>query len=235
MAHDPFPPGFFDRADETPDDRFYAVDRLVTHIDDAAIVAVGDLYDEFGLTGDVLDICSSWISHFHQAPRRLVAMGMNAAELAANTAAAEGVVQRSQYRPDAAVRRLVVRRGHVLRVGRLPHASARRVRRGRSGAPPGGRLRVYVLQSLLSDQGHPRLVVDRRRRPLRHRFHVLRAHRRLRRHPSRSYATQTSGATRSMPCGPVRAPPTALRADRFPPGRPCLNAASTRRHRVPRC
>ena len=93
MAHDPFPPGFFDRADDTPDDRFYAVDRLVTHIDDAAIAAVGDLYDELGLTGDVLDICSSWISHFHQPPRRLVAMGMNAAELAANTAADEWTVR----------------------------------------------------------------------------------------------------------------------------------------------
>jgi len=93
MARDPFPPGFFERADDTPDDRFYTVDRLVTHIDDAAIAAVGDLYDELGLTGDVLDICSSWISHFNQPPRRLVAMGMNAAELAANTAADEWAVR----------------------------------------------------------------------------------------------------------------------------------------------
>ena len=93
MAGDPFPSGFFDRADETPDDRFYSVDRLVTHIDDAAIVAVGDLYDELALTGDVLDICSSWISHFHRPPRRLVAMGMNVAELAANAAADEWTVR----------------------------------------------------------------------------------------------------------------------------------------------
>ena len=99
MARDPFPTGFFDRADETPDDRFYAVDRLVTHIDDAAIVAVGDLYDELGLTGDVLDICSSWISHFHQPPRRLVAMGMNAAELTANTAAEERIVRDLNVEP----------------------------------------------------------------------------------------------------------------------------------------
>ena len=93
MARDPFPAGFFDRADETPDDRFYGVDRLVTHIDDGAIAAVGDLYDELDLTGDVLDICSSWISHFRQPPRRLVAMGMNAAELAANSAADEWIVR----------------------------------------------------------------------------------------------------------------------------------------------
>ena len=93
MAGDPFPSGFFDRADETPDARVYSVDRLVTHIDDAAIVAVGDLYDELALTGDVLDICSSWISHFRRPPRRLVAMGMNVAELAANAAADEWTVR----------------------------------------------------------------------------------------------------------------------------------------------
>jgi hypothetical protein len=31
--------------------RFYAFPRLVTHIDDQAIHAVGDLYAELGLTG----------------------------------------------------------------------------------------------------------------------------------------------------------------------------------------
>jgi SAM-dependent methyltransferase len=93
MTHPAFPPGFFDRADESDDARFYAVDRFVTHIDDAAIAAVGRLYDELGLDGDVLDLCSSWISHFRQPPRRLVALGMNAAELAANPMTAEWVVQ----------------------------------------------------------------------------------------------------------------------------------------------
>jgi hypothetical protein len=37
----PFPPGFFDRSDPTPDDRFDAVGRLVTHIDANAIATVG--------------------------------------------------------------------------------------------------------------------------------------------------------------------------------------------------
>ena len=37
-----FPPGFFDRADPSPDHFFYAPPRLVTHIDDQAIAAVGD-------------------------------------------------------------------------------------------------------------------------------------------------------------------------------------------------
>lgn len=92
MTNAPFPPGFFDRSDESSDDRFYAVDRLLTHIDDRAIARVAGLYDELGLTGDVLDICSSWISHFTSAPRRLVALGMNATELAANDAASEWLV-----------------------------------------------------------------------------------------------------------------------------------------------
>jgi SAM-dependent methyltransferase len=61
----------------------------VTHIDDSAIAAVGELYRELGLTGEVLDLCSSWVSHFDPAPERLVAMGMNANELAANPAAAD--------------------------------------------------------------------------------------------------------------------------------------------------
>ena len=38
---DPFPPGFFDRQDEGPDPAFYVVPRLLTHIDDRAIDAVG--------------------------------------------------------------------------------------------------------------------------------------------------------------------------------------------------
>jgi len=53
----PFPPGFFDPSDESSDERFYAVDRLLTHIDDGAIAAVTGLYDELGLTREVLDLC----------------------------------------------------------------------------------------------------------------------------------------------------------------------------------
>ena len=88
----PFPPGFFARVDESSDDRFYVFDRLLTHIDDGAIAAVTELYGELELTGDVLDVCSSWISHFPSPPARLVALGMNATELAANDAAASWLV-----------------------------------------------------------------------------------------------------------------------------------------------
>jgi SAM-dependent methyltransferase len=40
----------------------------------------------------VLDICSSWVSHFGTTPARLVALGMNDHELAANRAATDTIV-----------------------------------------------------------------------------------------------------------------------------------------------
>ncbi len=92
MADDVFPPGFFDRSDPSPDTVFYGPPRLVTHIDDRAIAAVGALYTELGVDGEVLDLCSSWISHFTQRPRRLVGLGMNAAELSSNPMLAQRVV-----------------------------------------------------------------------------------------------------------------------------------------------
>ena len=92
MADDVFPPGFFDRADPGGDPAFYAVPRLVTHIDDGAIAAVGGLYAELGLDGEVLDLMSSWVSHFPVTPRRLVGVGLNATELEANPALADHVV-----------------------------------------------------------------------------------------------------------------------------------------------
>ena len=88
-----FPAAFFDRDDERPDPDFYASPRLVTHIDDGAIAAVGELYDELGLTGDVLDLMSSWVSHFRTAPAHLTVLGLNAVELDANPQADARVVQ----------------------------------------------------------------------------------------------------------------------------------------------
>lgn len=87
-----FPDGFFARDDERPDPDFYAVPRLVTHLDEGAVAAVGALYDELRLTGDVLDLMSSWVSHFRTPPRRLTVLGMNAVELDANPLAADRVV-----------------------------------------------------------------------------------------------------------------------------------------------
>lgn len=90
--YDGFPDGFFDRADPGADVDFYAWPRLVTHIDDAAISAVGALYEELGLDGEVLDLMASWVSHFRTPPRRLTVLGMNARELDANAHASERVL-----------------------------------------------------------------------------------------------------------------------------------------------
>jgi SAM-dependent methyltransferase len=88
-----FPSEFFDRADPGDDREFYAVPRFVAHIDDGAIEAVGRLYDELGIGGRVLDLMSSWISHFRTPPAELVGVGMNASELRANPLLAESWVQ----------------------------------------------------------------------------------------------------------------------------------------------
>ena len=45
MPRRAFPPGFFHRADPAPDSEFYGFPRLVTHIDNGAIAAVGELGD----------------------------------------------------------------------------------------------------------------------------------------------------------------------------------------------
>ena len=94
-----FPPGFFARTDPTDDGRFYDVPRLVTHIDEGAIGAVGHVYAELGLAGTpeapahVLDLMSSWVSHFRTPPAQLTVLGMNAQELGSNPAATRCVVR----------------------------------------------------------------------------------------------------------------------------------------------
>jgi SAM-dependent methyltransferase len=98
-----FPPGFFDRADPSPDPAFYRPLRLVTHIDGGAIAAVGALYDELGIgvggNGEVLDLMSSWVSHFTVTPRHLTVLGMNDDELAANPQAEARVVHDLNVNP----------------------------------------------------------------------------------------------------------------------------------------
>jgi SAM-dependent methyltransferase len=77
----------FRRYDETPDPLFYLQPRFVTHIDDAAVAAVTQLYREFfAADGAILDLMSSWVSHLppEVAYRRVVGIGLNRQELAAN-------------------------------------------------------------------------------------------------------------------------------------------------------
>ncbi len=95
-AYEGFPRCFFDRIDSSDDREFYEPARLVTHIDDDAIRAVGELYRELGIGAPtaprVIDLMASWISHFVEAPEWLTVLGMNALELTKNTAASERVV-----------------------------------------------------------------------------------------------------------------------------------------------
>lgn len=84
--------GFFDRTDPAPDRHFYSHPRLVTHIDQGAIDAAGAVYRSLAIEGRVLDLMSSWISHFDVAPNELLALGRNSAELSRNRSAVGGVV-----------------------------------------------------------------------------------------------------------------------------------------------
>ncbi len=92
----------FRRSDETPDEEFYGVPRLVTHIDDRAIAAVTQLYREhFPPDGVILDLMSSWVSHLPPEARyeRVVGLGMNEVELSKNSRLDEYVVQNLNRNP----------------------------------------------------------------------------------------------------------------------------------------
>ena len=99
LALTDLPPWAFEKDDPDDDSAFYAEARLVTHIDDDAIAAVGALYDELGVSGDVLDLMSSWVSHFRTPPARLTVLGMNSDELAANPSAEVTVIHDLNVEP----------------------------------------------------------------------------------------------------------------------------------------
>ena len=85
----PFPPEAFRRQDETDDNDFYAMPRLCYHIDEGAVRALTNYYKESIEPGSaVLDICSSWVSHypedFPETMERISGTGMNALELECN-------------------------------------------------------------------------------------------------------------------------------------------------------
>ena len=90
------PPRAFEKADPAPDSLFYQQPRLVTHIDDAAITAVTELYrNTLPPGGAILDLMSSWVSHLPPDVEycHVVGHGMNEAELEANEALDEYLVQ----------------------------------------------------------------------------------------------------------------------------------------------
>ncbi|GAQ92758.1 S-adenosyl-L-methionine dependent methyltransferases [Klebsormidium nitens] len=102
----PFSAKDFERYDETPDTTFYSSPRFVTHIDDYAIKALTNYYASVFPQSNtpgiaVLDLCSSWISHFppNYKQERIAGLGLNEAELKENKVLTEFTVQDLNVNP----------------------------------------------------------------------------------------------------------------------------------------
>lgn len=96
----PYTESDFSRQDESSDSHFYNSARLVEHIDEAAIAAIRSFYAVHFAQApqgeySVLDICSSWISHYPQdlQATRVAITGMSDPELARNKQATEYVAK----------------------------------------------------------------------------------------------------------------------------------------------
>jgi SAM-dependent methyltransferase len=85
-------PELFRRLDDSEDELFYIAPRFVVHIDDAAIKTVGEIYlSRLPRGGALLDLMSSWRSHFptELRPARVVGLGLNREEMEDNPALSE--------------------------------------------------------------------------------------------------------------------------------------------------
>ena len=92
----------FARVDQMPDEMFYSMPRLVTHIDEAACAALSAFYQSVLHNGDViLDLMSSCVSHLPASlqPGKVVGQGMNSIELEANPQLDEFFVQNLNKSP----------------------------------------------------------------------------------------------------------------------------------------
>ena len=92
---DLFRPEYFRREDERPDALFYAEPRLVVHIDEHAIRAIGAYLSEtLPAGGALLDLMSSWRSHLPERPAmgKVVGLGLNRVEMKENPQLDEAVV-----------------------------------------------------------------------------------------------------------------------------------------------
>ncbi len=98
-----FPPSFFDRQDGSDDARFYAIPRLVVHIDAATIASLTQVYRELlPPGGEILDLMSSWVSHLPEEMHfgRVAGLGMNRVELERNPRLTEVVVHDLNREPE---------------------------------------------------------------------------------------------------------------------------------------
>lgn len=95
-------PEYFQRVDEEDDGIFYESPRLVVHIDEGAIAAVGRFFKEqIPENSDVLDLMSSWRSHWpaDHAKNRMVGLGLNQVEMRENPDLDEFVVHNMNNDP----------------------------------------------------------------------------------------------------------------------------------------
>lgn len=98
----PYTDADFRRSDETADNVFYSVPRIVTHIDDGAITALTNHYRRvLAPNMDVLDVCSSWLSHLPDDVQyaRKYGLGLNAEELSQNKQLTSWVVRDLNVEP----------------------------------------------------------------------------------------------------------------------------------------
>ncbi|MGH7949820.1 MAG: class I SAM-dependent methyltransferase [Candidatus Binataceae bacterium] len=97
-----YPTDFFRRIDDSDDELFYSMPRLVVHIDEAAIERVGQIYAEsLPAGGTILDLMSSWRSHLpvKLRPTRVVGLGLSRPEMDDNPALTERVVHNLNRNP----------------------------------------------------------------------------------------------------------------------------------------
>ncbi|KAK7314344.1 hypothetical protein VNO77_32864 [Canavalia gladiata] len=102
----PFKDEDFQRFDESPDSLFYETPRFVTHIDEPAIAALTEYYSKVFPPSNtpgvsILDMCSSWVSHFPPGYKqeRVVGLGMNEDELKRNPVLTDYAVQDLNVNP----------------------------------------------------------------------------------------------------------------------------------------
>ena len=97
-----FGPEYFRREDERPDALFYSEPRLVVHIDDHAIRAIGKYLSEaLPPGGAILDLMSSWRSHLPegQVMENVVGLGLNRVEMRENPQLYDAVVHDLNFNP----------------------------------------------------------------------------------------------------------------------------------------
>ena len=98
----PFPENYFQRVDGSDDRLFYTEPRLLVHIDDHAIAAIGEFFKQhIPENANILDLMSSWRSHLPDGfpTKKVVGLGMNEVEMRENPQLDEWVVHDLNYDP----------------------------------------------------------------------------------------------------------------------------------------